>query len=115
EPNFYHTGYTSPAQIMANQITAVLTNTFQYEESVQRVLELDERSRRLAFLNRFGAELGANLNLSSILQLTLKALAESLGVDQASAAVFDDARSAVLALEHYPDVRGGVTGAGRLA
>ena len=106
EPNAYHTSHATSAQILANQITAVLTNTYQYEESVQRVLELDERSRRLAFLNRFTAELGGNLNLGSILQLTLKALAESLGVDQATAAVFDETRTAVLALEHYPEIRG---------
>ena len=105
-PNAYHASHAASAQILANQITAVLTNTYQYEESVQRVLALDERSRRLAFLNRFTAELGGNLNLGSILQLTLKALAESLGVDQATAAVFDETRTAVLALAHYPEIRG---------
>src|SRR5262249_6403932 len=31
---------------------------------------------------------------------------ESLGVDQATAAVFDETRTATLALEHYPEVRG---------
>jgi len=106
EPNTYRSSHAVSAQILSSQITAVLTNTYEYEESVQRVLQLDERSRRLSFLNRFAAELGGNLNLGSILQLTLKALAESLGVDQATAAVFDDTRTAVLAMEHYPELRG---------
>ena len=106
EPNAYRASHATSAQILANQITAVLTNTYEYEESVQRVLELDERSRRLAFLNRFAAELGGNLNVGSILQLTLQALSETLGVDQATAAVFDETRNSVLALEHYPEIRG---------
>src|SRR5258706_12129196 len=102
EPNAYQASHATSAQILANQITAVLTNTYQYEESVQRVLELDERSRRLAFLNRFAAELGGNLNVGSILKLTLQAMSESLGVDQATAAVFDETRTSVQPLEHYP-------------
>src|SRR5262249_49944531 len=53
EPGAYQSSHAASAQILANQITAVLTNTYEYEESVQRVLALDERSRRLAFLNRF--------------------------------------------------------------
>src|SRR5207247_829695 len=36
EPNAYRTSHAASAQILANQITAVLTNTYQYEESVQR-------------------------------------------------------------------------------
>ena len=109
EPGYYHAGQVATIQILANQITAVLANARQYEGSLQRVLELDEQTRRLAFLNRFGAEVGTSLDINSILRLTLKVLAESLGANEATAAIFDETREGVLAVQHYPDLRG-VTG-----
>ena len=106
EANAYHIGHVPVAQILASQVAAVLTNAAEYEQSLQRVLELDERARRLAFLNRFAAEVGSGLDMRTTLQVTLRALAETLGIEQATVAVFDEAQNTVLALEHYPESKG---------
>ena len=82
-----------------------LLRTTTVRDFAERVLELDERSRRLAFLNRFAAEVGAGLELRGTLQVTLRAMAEALGIEQASAAIFDETRTSLVALEHYPDAR----------
>ncbi|MCC7360249.1 MAG: GAF domain-containing protein [Anaerolineales bacterium] len=107
QPDAYAPGQVAPAIILANQVSAVLGNARAFEANAHRALELDERTRRLAFLNRFGAELANQLDLGRLMQLTLKAMTEAMGLEQATGAVFDEQRTALLALEHYPEASGG--------
>ena len=48
------------------------------KNSVQRAAELDERSQRLALLNKFSSDLSGELNADQVLRLTAKQLRQAL-------------------------------------
>jgi GAF domain-containing protein len=54
----------------ASQAAVALENARLYEESLRRAADLDERSQRLALLNRLSADLSGSLNDEQILRLT---------------------------------------------
>ena len=76
---------------LAVQVAISLDNARLYAVSLARVLELDERAQRLAWLNRTAAELGGTLDLDSVLPVALRALTELLPSEQAGVLLFDDA------------------------
>jgi PAS domain S-box-containing protein len=71
EPDFYTTEYVQAAATFASQAAIALENAFLFEESLRRASELDQRSQRLALLNRFSEELGASLDTRHVLRSTL--------------------------------------------
>jgi GAF domain-containing protein len=73
----------------ASQAAVALENARLYEESVRRAAELDERSQRLALLNRLSADLSGSLNDEQILRLTAEELQRALSVKKVSMVTFD--------------------------
>ncbi len=73
----------------ASQAAVALENARLYEESVRRAAELDQRSQRLALLNRLSADLSGSLNDEQILRLTAEELQRALSVKKVSMVTFD--------------------------
>ncbi len=93
QANFYTSDHVQVAMAFAGQATVSLENARLYEESLNRAAELDQRSQRLALLNRFSASLSGLLDANQILQITSEELAHALGVQRVSAAVLDNGRA----------------------
>ena len=60
-----------------------------FEESISRATELDERSQRLALLNRFSSALSGLLDEGKILQLTAQELIDALNAPRVSVVMFE--------------------------
>ena len=73
----------------ASQAAVALENARLYEDSLRRAAELDERSQRLALLNRLSADLSGSLNDEQILRLTAEELQRALSVKKVSMVTFD--------------------------
>ncbi|HVM72883.1 MAG TPA: GAF domain-containing protein [Anaerolineales bacterium] len=73
----------------ASQAAVALENARLYEESLRRAAELDERSQRLALLNRLSADLSGSLNDEQILRLTAEELQRALSAKKVSMVTFD--------------------------
>ena len=73
----------------ASQAAVALENARLYEESLRRAADLDERSQRLALLNRLSADLSGSLNDEQILRLTAEELQRALSVQKVSMVTFD--------------------------
>ncbi len=86
----YSTEDVQAATTFASQAAVALENARLFEESNQRAAELNQRSERLALLNRLSGELGASLDVDYILRLTAQQLVQALGVDRAAAILVDD-------------------------
>jgi PAS domain S-box-containing protein len=82
--NFYSTEHIQAAMTFSSQAAIALENAFLFEESVRRAAELDQRSQRLALLNRFSGELGASLDINHILRLTIQQTCSALGAARAA-------------------------------
>ena len=73
----------------ASQAAVALENARLFEDSSSRASELDERSQRLALLNRFSSSLGGLLEEDKILELTAKELQDALNAPRISVVVFE--------------------------
>ncbi len=89
EPNYYTGEHIQAVTTFAGQAAVALENARLYEESVQRALELDQRSQRLAVLNSLSTELSGSLDLGYILQVTILELTKTVKSTAASAILFD--------------------------
>ena len=85
EAGFYSKDYISAATTFASQAAVSLENARLYEESTQRAAELNDRSERMALLNRLSGELVASFDTDYIFHLTGQELRRAL--DAAGAAV----------------------------
>ena len=88
-------GYYTPtaAQVLvafANQAAVALDNARLFEESEQRTRELDERSQRLALLNRISAQLSSKLDIEHIFEAMSQELIQALSVEGVTAALLGD-------------------------
>lgn len=81
EAGFYTDEYLQVATTFAGQAAVALENARLFEESVRRAAELDQRSQRLALLNRLSGELGQSLDIPYILRATGEHLREALRAD----------------------------------
>ena len=70
QANFYNNESIQVAATFASQAAVALENARLFEESVNRAAELDERSQRLALLNRFSSALSGLLDAEQIVELT---------------------------------------------
>lgn len=102
EVNFYGEDYIQAAMTFAGQAAVALENARLFEESQRRAAELDQRSARLALLNRFSADLGASLEVLPILTLTCQRLADALDLSRAAAVLMDEDGRLKVAVETPP-------------
>ncbi|MEJ5222966.1 MAG: GAF domain-containing protein, partial [Anaerolineales bacterium] len=96
EDHFYTPDLVQLATTFAGQAAVALENASLFEESVRRAAELDERSKRLALLNRFSAALSGSLNADQVLRLTAEQLLQALNASRAWIVVLDKDNRAFL-------------------
>ena len=97
---FYSNEQIQLGTTFASQAAIALDNANLYEESVSRAAELDERSKRLALLNRFSSTLSGLLDAGEILSLTAGELQQAMNVTRVSAVSFDRKQATCVAI--YP-------------
>ena len=99
EADFYNSEYIQAATAFASQAAVSLENARLYEESTNRATELDQRSQRLALLNRLSSELVASLDIDYIFQLTGQQLRGALNATGVAAIMIDPRKKYVLQIE----------------
>ena len=72
QSHFYHREHMQVGTTFASQAAVALENARLFEDSLSRATELDQRSQRLALLNRFSSALSGLLDEGKILQLTAR-------------------------------------------
>ena len=90
---FYSHEQTQLATTFASQAAVALDNANLYEDSLGRAAELDERSKRLALLNRFSSSLSGLLEGGQILELTANELRGALNARRVSAVVLENGQA----------------------
>jgi PAS domain S-box-containing protein len=75
---------------LAQQTALALENAALYEEQIQRAAELDERSKRLALLNRLSSDLAASLDVDVMMKLALHHFKDALGGDGGTAVMLSE-------------------------
>ena len=86
---FYSREQVQLATTFASQAAVALDNAKLYEDSLGRAAELDERSKRLALLNRFSSVLSGLLEANQILELTASELRHALNASRVSAVLIE--------------------------
>jgi PAS domain S-box-containing protein len=89
QSHFYSREHMQVGTTFASQAAIALENARLFEESMGRATELDERSQRLALLNRFSSALSGLLDEGKILQLTAQELMDALNAPRVSVVVFE--------------------------
>jgi len=89
QSHFYNREHMQVGTTFASQAAVALENARLFEESTSRATELDERSQRLALLNRFSSALGGLLDESKILLLTAQELQDALKAPDVSIVMFE--------------------------
>jgi len=89
EPNFFSLELTQLVATFASQAAVALENARLYEESLRRASELDERSKRMALLNRLSSELSGSLSEDQILRLTANELQQAFAAQKVSMVSFN--------------------------
>ena len=74
QANFYTNEHIQVATTFASQAAVALENARLFEDSLGRAQELDQRSQRLALLNRFSSALSGLLDADQILELSAQEL-----------------------------------------
>ncbi len=87
--NYYTNEHIQIATTFASQAAVALENARLFEESLNRAAELDQRSQRLALLNRFSSELSGLLDADQILELSAQELLTALGALRVSVIVYE--------------------------
>ena len=108
EANAYTPQSAQVLAAFANQAAVALDNARLFEEREQRARELDERSQRLTLLNRVSAQLGSQLNIEHVFDVMLNELIQALGVESATAVLFNEDGQPRLSV-HAPDTTRGVS------
>ena len=86
---FYTREQVQLASTFASQAAAALDTAKLFEESLSRAADLDQRSQRLALLNRFSSALSGLLDADQILHLTAEELRRALNVNRTSVVSFE--------------------------
>jgi len=84
QAHFYTREHVQVGTTFASQSAVALDNARLFEDSIGRATELDERSQRLALLNRFSSALSGLLDEEKILQLTAQELMDALNAPRVS-------------------------------
>jgi GAF domain-containing protein/nitrogen-specific signal transduction histidine kinase len=94
QSHYYSREHMQVGTTFASQAAVALENARLFKDSLSRASELDQRSQRLALLNRFSSALSGLLNEDKILQLTAQELIDALNATRASVVMFE--RGAVI-------------------
>jgi GAF domain-containing protein/nitrogen-specific signal transduction histidine kinase len=100
QAHFYTGEQIQLGTTFASQAAIALENANLYENSLSHAAELDERSQRLALLNRFSASFSGLLDAGQILNLTAEELQKALNVTKVSAVSFERGQARCVAA--YP-------------
>ena len=92
EANFYTNEHIQVATTFASQAAVALENARLFEDSLSRAAELDQRSQRLALLNRFSSALSGLLDADQVIELSADELLTALGALRVSAIAFERGR-----------------------
>ncbi|MFZ6027083.1 MAG: GAF domain-containing protein [Chloroflexota bacterium] len=99
EANYYTSEHLQVAMTFAGQAAVALENANLFEESARRALALDQRSQRLALLNRLSVDLSSTLDVVQILSAGLSELIQAINCTAGAALLFDDAGNAQIEVE----------------
>ncbi len=102
EVGFYSANHAVLSMAFANQAAVALDNARLFEESVQRALELNERSQRLGLLNRISTALNATLDFDRILEIAVRETGNALETASVGAVIYDEAAGIGALLAEYP-------------
>ncbi len=107
QANFYSREQIQLGTTFASQAAITLENARLYEDSLHRAADLDERSQRLALLNRLSSGLSSLLDGNQILELTADEMQRAVGADRVSAVSFERGQawwiaSSPKAAQHLP-------------
>lgn len=102
DADFYSADYIQVAMTFAGQAAVALENARLFEESQRRAGELDQRSSRLALLNRFSSDLGVSLDVPYILNLTCERLSRALDVSRVAAVLLHENNEITVVSENPP-------------
>ncbi|MEK7276905.1 MAG: GAF domain-containing protein, partial [Chloroflexota bacterium] len=91
EANFYSGNQAALALAFANQAAVALDNAQLFEESVRRAIQLNERSQRLALLNRVSSELNQTLDTDRILEIAAREMSNAMSQARVAAVMYDEA------------------------
>jgi len=89
QANFYSSEHIQIVTTFAGQAAVALENARLFEDSLNRAVELDERSQRLAALNRFSSGLSGLLDADQILELSAQELLNAFGALRVSVVGFE--------------------------
>jgi GAF domain-containing protein len=89
QSHYYSREHMQVGTTFASQAAVALENARLFKDSLGRASELDQRSQRLALLNRFSSALSGLLNEDKILQLTAQELIDALNAARASVVMFE--------------------------
>ncbi len=82
QPAFYDAQAEQAALVFANQLAVALVNADLFEEATMR-------TQRLSLLNRVSVALAQSLDNENILEVALREISETLGIDRAKAYLFE--------------------------
>ncbi|MBT3391204.1 MAG: GAF domain-containing protein [Chloroflexi bacterium] len=99
ELDFFKSDHIQILITFANQAAVALENADLYRQSLERTTELDQRSQRLAVINRFSQQISSSLDLDHLLEITCRELDQSLPSSVVSGLVY---REGELSL-HYEE------------
>jgi len=89
EAGYYTREHIQAAATFASQAAVALENANLYQQMLLRAIEMDQRSTRLAMLNRFSNEISAVLDPTGILNATTSELVNTLTATMVSGVTFD--------------------------
>ena len=90
EASYYSKEEIQLVTTFASQSAVSLENASLYQESVKRAHELDQRSQRLALLNRFSTALGGTLEIDAIMRMTGEEINKATGSSLISFIIWGD-------------------------
>ncbi|MFH1183456.1 MAG: GAF domain-containing protein [Chloroflexota bacterium] len=89
QASFYSGEQIQLGATLASQAAVALENASLYEGSLRHAAELDQRSQRLALLNRFSSALSGLLDANQVLSLTSEEMRLALNAARVDAVSFD--------------------------
>jgi GAF domain-containing protein len=87
----------------ANQAAIAIENARLHEETKQHTIELEQRAKRLAVINRVSAAISSFLDWNEVLNTTARELVGLFGVEHSGILIFDEEKEWGHVLAEYPD------------
>ncbi|MBC8249244.1 MAG: GAF domain-containing protein, partial [Anaerolineales bacterium] len=94
---------TETLMTFANQAAIAIENARLHEETKQHTIELEQRAKRLAVINRVSAAISSFLDWNEVLNTTVRELVGLFGVEHSGILIFDKEKEWGHVLAEYPD------------